>query len=683
MKKIILFTFAFYLLGGAFTYSRDYDVLEYDLFVDWSVILDSDKGETDKRWWFGDMKITLVPTVDKPSFIELDAVDLVIYSVTVKVGLDTNSSTSIYLNNLQIDNGKLLIPLVFSFFIFQNDTIQLEINYGYTNPYNKGFSHRNSQDEFSADWKHDIDASSAGTLNEPQDARYWMPCNDVPDDKALWNVAVNVPIGMKAVSVGSLDSSVVSTHSPTETFYWSSKHPLPPYLMTIAAADYDLHIERMQINSTDTDSIDVYYYTFPGDWEWENGCSAERNLSPTQKTMQMFSDLFGNYPFEKYGYATVDYTYLGFQSAGMEHQTITTSNRYWVKNFIPVPGWTGFAHELGHHWFGNMVTCKTWNDLWFNEGGATWTEAIYTERIKGYIDTAAYFKFMGDRRNSYIGYVKKDPTLKRFSTPVGKINDPDSALFQYSILTYSKSSWIFHHLRVLLGDEIFPLCKKLLEEYKFSNISIDDFSDFFVNNVPNPPHNINMKKFIEQFVIYGGHPQYIINTNVITDNVPFIVNMNLIQTQEKTDNVIDNFLMYIKVDFFDADNNFIKSEYIVNDKQEQDYTFTLNKKPSKVVFDTTRALVEIIENNFVSIADYNDNVIKVFPNPSFKNEINIVSDSDINSIVITDLRGNIILDSLQITANFSNTYTLLLPNIETGTYFITINSKNIYKLVVE
>ena len=675
MKKIIIFIFAFYLLGNIFTYSRNYDVLRYDLFVDWSNILKSNKGELEKREWNAIMKITLVPTVDNLTSIELDAVKLKIDNIDINI---VNMSVAVGPVDITIFDGKINIYMSFlDYVISPQDTIQLKIDYTYTNPYNKGFSYRNSSDHFPPDFIHDIDVPSAGTLNEPQNARCWLPCNDVPNDKALWSIAVNVPVGMKAVSNGSLDSSVV--YNDNETFYWSSKHPLPPYLMTIAAADYELHTERMQINSTDTDSVDVYYYTFPGDWEGENGCSAERNLSPTQKAIQIFSDLFGNYPFEKYGYATVDYTYLGFRSLGMEHQTITTSNRYWVKDFVPVPGWTGFAHELGHHWFGNMVTCNKWTDIWFNEGGATWTEAIYLERIKGYIDTTAYFNFMRSRRESYIDYSKKE---SNFYIPVGKIYDPEFALFNHSILTYSKSSWIFHHLRILLGDEIFPLCKKLLEQYKFSNISVDEFADFFVDNVPNPPHNIDMKKFIEQFIIYGGHPQYAINSNIISENAPFIVNMNLTQTQKKTDNIIDDFLMYIKVDFIDAEDNLIKSEYIVNDKQEQDYTFILDEKPSKIIFDTTRALVEIIENNLIGIDEYADNVIKIFPNPLQKSEINIASDLDIDSIIIIDLYGNIILDNLQISKHFNNKYTLLLPNIEAGTYFLIINNKNIYKLII-
>jgi hypothetical protein len=140
--------------------------------------------------------------------------------------------------------------------------------------------------------------------------------------------------------------------------------------------------------------------------------------------------------------------------------------------------------------------------------------------------------------------------------------------------------------------------------------------------------------------------------------------------------------MYIKVDFIDAEDNLIKSEYIVNDKQEQDYTFILDEKPSKIIFDTTRALVEIIENNLIGIDEYADNVIKIFPNPLQKSEINIVSDLDIDSIIIIDLYGNIILDNLQISKHFNNKYTLLLPNIEAGTYFIIINNKNIYKLII-
>ena len=684
MKKVLIFIFSFYLLGNISAYSRNYDVLQYDLYVDWTDILNSNKGEPDKRNWFGNIFITLTPLVNNTTEIEFDAVGLDIRDIFL------NSMDMEYIiSNYVISDKKLIIPVPN---INIGDTIKLIICYTYTNPYNKGFSYRNSEDTFPDDWEHDIDAPSAGSLNEPQDARYWIPCNDVPDDKALWNIAVAVPYGMKAVSNGSLDSSVVthidypdgSTEDVKETFYWTSKHPMPPYLMTIAAADYELNIERIQINSTDNDSLDVYYYTFPGDWNGTNkGCNAKRMLSPTEKSMQIFSDLFGNYPFEKYGYATVDYTHLGYKSLGMEHQTITTTNRYWVKTFLDSLYFTSFAHELAHHWFGNMVTCKTWNDLWFNEGGATWAEALYVERIKDSIDTKMYFNFMMARRESYLRFVNNDTTNTFFSTPIGKIENPASALFDYSILTYSKASFIFHHLRMLLGDDVlFPLYKKLFEEYKFGNISINEFADFFVKNVPNPPKNVNLKKFIEQYVIYGGHPKYTIKSivNKTKENRYFIITL-LQQVQEESDNVLYCYETYLKIDFLDEENNLIASKYVNGSYRFFSQSFVLDKEPSKIVFDTTFALLEVVENTLTNIIDDNYNDVNIFPNPTFSdNEITITSNIIIKSIVITDLQGNIISNNyMQLE---ENKYSLLIPKLETGTYFIAINENNIYKLII-
>jgi hypothetical protein len=287
------------------------------------------------------------------------------------------------------------------------------------------------------------------------------------------------------------------------------------------------------------------------------------------------------------------------------------------------------------------------------------------------------------RRYSYLKYINEDTTDTFFSIPIGNIESPNEALLKYSILTYAKASFIYHHLRTLLGDEVFPLFKTLLEQYKFGNISRSEFIDFFVTNVPTPPYNIDMKKYVEQFIIYGGHPKYIANTDIKRDDDVFVVDMNLKQTQQKTDKVIDDYLMYIKIDFLDIDDNLIKSEYIVNDKQEQNYDFVLTKEPKKVVFDTSWALIEIIENNITNIFDYSDNVINIFPNPTFlNNEITIISDVNIESIVITDLQGNIISNNLQIKEHLDNKYSLLLPQITTGTYFILLNENNIYKLIV-
>jgi aminopeptidase N len=206
--------------------------------------------------------------------------------------------------------------------------------------------------------------------------------------------------------------------------------------------------------------------------------------------LEKFSEFFIEYPFEKYGMVAVQ----PYSWGGMEHQTITTINRSWLRGRSD----GGIAHELVHQWFGDMITCASWADLWINEGAATWGEALWSYF---WGSDAAYNNNILGKRWGYLYYGNFKYTMPAYDVP-------SNQLFNYPI-TYCKSSWIYHMLYKMLGEEAFrQILRNMLNEYAYQPISSQQFIDHVKNSVENPPQNlvdiIKVPPFsIDEFLISG------------------------------------------------------------------------------------------------------------------------------------------------------------------------------------
>ena len=201
---------------------------------------------------------------------------------------------------------------------------------------------------------------------EPEGARHWFPCWDKPSDKALLDLTVKVPIAAKCGSNGALVDSIIN--GDTLTYHWASAQPLATYLMVITARlNYNLDIVYWHKLSNPADSIPLRFYYNAG----ENPYYIE-SILPDMTTY--YSQNFIEHPFQKNGFATLN---SDFAWGGMENQTLTSlCPNCWVEYLV--------AHEYAHQWFGDMITCATWADIWLNEGFATWMEAFWDERTGGY-----------------------------------------------------------------------------------------------------------------------------------------------------------------------------------------------------------------------------------------------------------------------------------------------------------
>lgn len=423
---------------------HSYDVLFYQLNLYFQMTTDSLKGRA---------LIRCRSEEDNLDSIYLHLVMLTVDSVLV----DGNHPDS-----WSCAGGKLIIHFTTPFSI--NDTFELLVGYRGT-PYYGYYT--TGSGEFRTGF----------TITEPSDSRYWFPCWDEPWDKADEGCEINaeVPIGFVVASNGLL-TDVDTTYYPSDTtvtYHWVESCPISTYLMSVVIAKYKQILDYYVTGTGD--SIEVRHFVYSSD-----SSLAEINFAEVPDMMQFFASIFGEYPFEKYGMACA----INFWG-GMEHQTMTTIGR-----FAATDGWEeGIAHELAHQWWGDMVTCFDWPEIWLNEGFATYSEAMWHEHKYGFWPFRSKMTNYGDDYlyGSYTTYPLYNPP----------------ALFAWD-LVYTKGAWVLHMLRHMVGDTKYSeILKAYGEKFKYGNATTQDF-----RSVVDSVMNDTFDYYFEQWVYQPEHPKY-------------------------------------------------------------------------------------------------------------------------------------------------------------------------------
>lgn len=307
------------------------------------------------------------------------------------------------------------------------------------------------------------------TLSEPYNARVWFPCKQVLTDKAdsSW-MFITTNGAHKAGSNGIL-TNVVTLSGGKKRYEWKSKYPIAYYLISLAVTnyiDYSIYAKPAAL-SGDSILIQNFIYSNPATLPF-----FKAEIDKTKNFLEKMSDLFGLYPFyrEKYGHCMAPF------NGGMEHQTMTTQGFF--SSFLT-------AHELGHQWFGNNVTCATWNDIWINEGFASYSEYLMAEFLPSLMSMSAT-ALMDTAHNR----IMKIPDGSVY-VPLSEVYN-DERIFD-GRLTYRKGMAIIHNLRFEMQNDslFFKTLKDFQVIFKDSvatgldfkqvaeNVSGKDFTDFF------------------------------------------------------------------------------------------------------------------------------------------------------------------------------------------------------------
>jgi len=319
----------------------------------------------------------------------------------------------------------------------------------------------------------------AYTMSEPEDARAWFPCHDVPWDKATAEITVTVPQGVEVASNGLLQDRVIDPIKQTETFYWKTDLPMATYLFCVTMSDEYAVWSDWTVNAAG-DSIEMPYYILR-----EDSSKAVIDVTAMPDAIQIFSDLYGAYPFEKYGTAEV----TPYRSGGMEHQTMTTVNKSWIQGNRSVE--SGFVHELAHMWWGDAVTLEDWPDIWLNEGFATYSEALFSEQYYG--SNTFRYKVLSLRERYLARSVSKDFPI---------YDPPDGELFNSGIV-YNKAAFVLHMLRAWIGDAVFfNILRTYYQTYLYQNASTTQFQQ-----VCEQVSGEDLDVFFDQWIYSRGYPQ--------------------------------------------------------------------------------------------------------------------------------------------------------------------------------
>jgi len=421
------------------------------------------------------------------------------------------------------------------------------------------------------------------SLSTPYLAHTWWPCKDGTLDKAdslYMDITIKDTLiaGIPVIGVSNGVLSGVETYGNKKKFKWRHRYPIVPYYVMVAISNY---VEFQQEYNNGEDTFPLIYYVFESDLN-----SAQTGVADLPEVFDLYSNLFGPYPFanEKYGM-----TQLGYYG-GIENQTNTIINNMG-------PSWFGTSvHELAHSWFADMITCETWHHGWLNEGFATYSEGLWYEYSEG---EAAFKDFMvsAEYFNSGTVYLQN-------------IDDPFN-IFQSII--YEKGAWVLHMLRGILGDEVFFEAIHTYAtspEFEYNLATTEQFQEL-VENVS----GMDLDYFFEQWIYEERYPKYEYNFEYNANNG--ILEIEVDQTQgENGWLAVFSMPIQLKIIFSENSDTLIT---VFNDQQFQNFSFFVTKEVDNIEFDPDNWILKKAIYNpdiIVSTDEYIADQIKVYPNPN-------------------------------------------------------------------
>jgi len=454
-------------------------------------------------------------------------------------------------------------------FTFQNDQINVtldqpynisekfsvEINYSGT-PGSSGFG--------SFEFNSHNDDPIIWTLSEPYGASDWWPCKDSPADKAdSSDVWIRADDFFVTVSNGKLIDEIVHGDG-TKTYKWKNSYPIAHYLISLAMTNYEVYQNDFEYEPNKY--LSVIHYNYPENFNNDR----KVNLDRTNDMLEVFTNLFGPYPFldEKYGH-----TEFGW-GGGMEHQTVSSMGSF---------GEGIVAHELAHQWFGDKITCKDWQNIWLNEGFATYSEALWIEHRYGKTayDEQIDFEMNGHPDKAWWSYAKQaEGTIF-----VQDINSVDE-IFN-GARSYAKGGVVLHMLRGVLGDESFF---DALKQYSLDpNLEYDVATTEDFQSICERVSEKDLDYFFNEWIYGENYPTYSVNWNYSNSDDFYNFEISISQTAQSNPVF---FTMPIQAKIIGNTKDTLVT--VFNDAIQQTFNISLDFEPIDIELDPNNWILKDI-----------------------------------------------------------------------------------------
>lgn len=474
------------------------------------------------------------------------------------------------------------------------------------------------------------------TLSEPYGAQDWFPTKQSLNDKIeRFDIKVTTPSQYNVAANGKLMSETVLGNGQKRTF-WRTEYPTAAYLIALSVTNF------VKLNDTmGNPPFPFVNYVFPSTASNTTNMS---NIEWTKTVMDTFETYFGPYPFrnEKYGH-------MEFQAGGgMEHQTMSSLGS-WGRSLI--------AHELAHQWFGDKVTCGAWNDIWLNEGFATFGEHLANEKL---------LMTNNEFRNYLLG--QKDYIT---SSPGGSVYVADANLGSVGMifngrLSYGKGAYVLRMLKWILGDTAFY---QAIKEYHarpalaYNYVRTQDLNASLLTSTGK-----DFTEFFNDWIYGQGYPTYDIRWKQTGNTLTFKAS----QIQSSPTVSFFELPLPIKVN---GTGGQIAYFALNNTSNNQYFTQTVTFPVASIEFNYDYQILEknstVSQDNTLGTTDLNKEEFALYPNPA-KSEINLKGIHKPTDFTIYFIDGKLVKKGI-----YQPEKSISISELVPGTYIFKINDKNV------
>ena len=539
--------------------------------------------------------IPFINGVVKTTFTALSNMNSVTFDMATALGV---SSVSMNSTNLTFSQSNYELNVTLPTTVTTGNSATLDITYAGSPPQAEGAFTRGTHSG----------TPIIFTLSEPFGARDWWPCKQDLNDKIdSFDIYISCPDAFIGVSNGLLQSSV--TAGGITTRHFRHNYPIPAYLISLNVTNYAPYNIQAGLGTVDSPFFPINNYLYPE----SNTASTRTAIDVTTPIMNVFEEKFGPYPYRNEQYGHVQFGWGG----GMEHATMSSMGG-WSRSLI--------AHELGHQWFGNKVTCGTWKDIWLNEGITEYTAGIMVEELDGPSSFVTW----------KIGKINNITSQTSGAVYLTDTEALDVSRIFSGRLSYNKGAMVTHMLRWKMGDmAFFQALRNYLND---TNLAYAYAQTNDLKGHLEAVHGSSLSDFFNDWLYMQGYPTYTIAAQNWGAG-----QLKITVSQTQSHSSVSYFEMPLEIRLTSAGG--VNYDVVVeNTFNNQEFIVAVPFLVDAVTFDPNKHIVS--KNNVITLANESfelEPTISVYPNPA-NEELHIMMPTKIHleKVEIYNMLGQLV-----------------------------------------